>query len=400
MKSFKLRKAIALMLIVLFGISCPKTFSQVTIGSDEAPPDGAVLQLKNIAGVTNGEANATKGLMLPRVKLIAASGTNMASTINGATGTYDPTLHIGLVVYNINNDACPMVKSGPYIWNGENWKSLIIRGKDPMESETATTLTDRQGNIYSIAKFGVAGTWMTQNLRTTSQPGETNPILESSGFSYTVGYYAYPQTADTYWPGKPSYWQPEYGLLYNWSAATNNDNCYTADQGQSTTPSTGAGEIESITGHVQGICPYGWHIPSDREWNQLEKELTEHASLYSDLPNGVWDPAWETTNSQRGNINGTVMKSKTRVKIAGGADFATPTNGASNAPTANGFSALLTGTASSGKSSDYGYNGSFWTSSVQASILAYYRAVFADQSYVHRSGLPKGWFFSVRCKKN
>jgi len=41
--------------------------SQVTIGNTEKPVEGALLQLKNIDRKTNGEANSTKGLMLPRV---------------------------------------------------------------------------------------------------------------------------------------------------------------------------------------------------------------------------------------------------------------------------------------------------------------------------------------------
>jgi uncharacterized protein (TIGR02145 family) len=38
---------------------------------------------------------------------------------------------------------------------------------------------------------------------------------------------------------------PTYGLLYNWYAAVDS----------------------------QGICPEGWHVPSDQEWMELEKHL-------------------------------------------------------------------------------------------------------------------------------
>jgi uncharacterized protein (TIGR02145 family) len=43
-----------------------------------------------------------------------------------------------------------------------------------------------------------------------------------------------------------------YGVLYNWTAAMNDD------QGG------------SQAGRKQGICPEGWHLPDDREWKELE----------------------------------------------------------------------------------------------------------------------------------
>ena len=42
------------------------------------------------------------------------------------------------------------------------------------------------------------------------------------------------------------------GALYTYAAATNGDNS---------------------GNNVQGVCPTGWHLPSDEEWKTLEMEL-------------------------------------------------------------------------------------------------------------------------------
>ena len=47
-----------------------------------------------------------------------------------------------------------------------------------------------------------------------------------------------------------------YGVLYNWSAAMN-----------------GAATSNTTPSDVQGVCPSGWHLPSDAEWKQLEMYL-------------------------------------------------------------------------------------------------------------------------------
>lgn len=36
----------------------------------------------------------------------------------------------------------------------------------------------------------------------------------------------------------------------------------------------------SAYGHVQGICPDGWHLPTRDEWQQLTDYITEHPELW------------------------------------------------------------------------------------------------------------------------
>ena len=54
-----------------------------------------------------------------------------------------------------------------------------------------------------------------------------------------------------------------YGVLYNWPAAMN-----------------GAAGSISVPSGVQGICPSGWHLPSDAEWTILTDYLTNKGYGY------------------------------------------------------------------------------------------------------------------------
>ena len=90
---------------------------------------------------------------------------------------------------------------------------------------------DIEGNIYKVTSL--AGLCWTENLKSTicSSTGDSIPFAES----YTCSHC--PAELDTI-----------FGLLYTWDSAM----C-----GES------AGDL------VQGICPEGWRIPTQAEWNRL-----------------------------------------------------------------------------------------------------------------------------------
>ncbi|MDH6353777.1 hypothetical protein M2132_000094 [Dysgonomonas sp. PH5-45] len=107
-------KLTLILTLMLFAILSAK--AQATIGTDESPVQGALLQLKTEKGITDDNSNADKGLLLPRVILtsLTASGSDIATTINGATGPWDKDKHIGLVVYHIGGNS---IDPGVYVWN-------------------------------------------------------------------------------------------------------------------------------------------------------------------------------------------------------------------------------------------------------------------------------------------
>jgi len=114
--------------------------SQVTIGLNNAPVTGALLQLKT-EEVNDGGSNSTQGLLLPRVSFntgSAGSGTDSQklriSLGLPSTVTTDAIIHTGLLVYNLatnnnvstdapfnENKICP----GVYIWDGTKWRRLM-----------------------------------------------------------------------------------------------------------------------------------------------------------------------------------------------------------------------------------------------------------------------------------
>lgn len=100
-------------LISLANIS--STFSQVTIGSDEYPLSGSILDLKEKEGLENSQ----KGVLLPRVTLKNIFQLEPCTT----TTIENKELHSGLIVYNLS-DTYPLTK-GVYMWDGQMWKSLL-----------------------------------------------------------------------------------------------------------------------------------------------------------------------------------------------------------------------------------------------------------------------------------
>lgn len=428
--------------------SCATTvFSQVTIGSGNAPQSGALLDLKQ-----NSDGTSGMGLNLPRVKLIEwnATDNDLRTTIHGA-GTdgpsWDAKAHIGLLVYNLNNDSRVCVgeryyippTSGLYVWTGDEWDPLyktedlfpdvrnyFDHGTRAVDGITVGSFTmsyndgvnPAENETYYYADYGEAGIWMTQNLRTRYTPqGELIQMtgrqsdngLDGSGKPQKVAGYpagSGPATSATYYNSNRSAGK-EVGLLYDWYTMTNHENCKTSNQGQvgylSANPAApGANEIENIEdrGYIQGICPKGWGLPTDRDWNRLEKYMTQNASLLTQATvtaNGTWNNTWElATQAWRGTVAGKAMKSKSSVYNSS----YTLSNANSKTAQNGGFDAYITGYAYDGEVGDYGYYGYFWTASGYSSTTAWARNIGYSDSGVFRGEQgTRAAMFSVRCIK-
>ena len=108
-----------------------------------------------------------------------------------------------------------------------------------------TAVQDVDGNIYQSVKIGT-NCWMTENLRTTHY-ADGRPITNV----YQYNCPEYPNVAENV---------STYGLLYDW---------YDAMDAERPTRSV----------HVQGICPTGWFIPTEEEFDELFN--VDYASLRS-----------------------------------------------------------------------------------------------------------------------
>lgn len=101
-----------------------------------------------------------------------------------------------------------------------------------------TLVDSRDGNEYATVTIGEQ-TWMAENLRYEGD------IALGTGLSDTTAYRYYPVGDENN--------VRRYGYLYNWIAAMN-----------------GESSSNAVPSGVQGICPDGWHLPSNAEWSMLQ----------------------------------------------------------------------------------------------------------------------------------
>jgi uncharacterized protein (TIGR02145 family) len=243
--------------------------------------------------------------------------------------------------------------------------------------DDCSSVMDAQGNEYYAGKFGIAGCWMTQNLRSTSGLTANSNV----GNAYDQKYYWYPNNNKSTFDSNLTY-----GLLYTWPTASGLTGGGTDSNGVGVTP----GQED-----IKGICPTGWHLPNDYEWNQLEEEIAKSATnVYSTTAATTWDAGYSTsTGTDYRGTHGQKMRSTTPVN-------GQTTNGTSKSRTANGFDALLVGRMYGGLPHNYGTNTYFWSSSSNSSSYTWFRDLNYSNTGVVRVSGYKYNMFSVRCKKN
>ena len=193
----------------------------------------------------------------------------------------------------------------------------------------------RDGKVYKTVKIGNQ-VWMAENL-------------------------AYKPSSGNYWAYDNDDANVEiYGYLYDWHTVMN-----------------GATSSNSNPSNVQGICPSGWHVPSDAEWT----ELTDYLGGQS--------------------FAGGKLKSTGTIEAGTGLWYL----GNTGATNETGFTALPGGI--------WWYDGTFyhigiyghWWSSTESSneystISAWRRVMPCYDSYVDRDYHFKGNGLSVRCVRD
>ncbi|NDV69486.1 hypothetical protein D0T66_11325 [Dysgonomonas sp. 25] len=274
---------------------------------------------------------------------------------------------------------------------------------------------DQNGNLFISGSFGAtAGRWMLHNVRATSYAatGRTDgttvvsPNVIDVNFltSYSALRMAFPGGTNGSTPAERAaddtyYKQSErIGRVYNWAAAT------MGKGGIDGLLPFAEGETDTDPNHakVQGICPNGWHLPSDVEWTELEQEISDNTSLYS----GLVDDGTAITPGVlglRGSTHGQGMKDVCNVP-----GYTTLSNGKSNILSSSaigGFGVMCTGSNhSGGGESMYGTNSYFFSSSGTTSgaitSSVYVRRFQPGTGQVERSTMGRVWFAAARCKKD
>jgi uncharacterized protein (TIGR02145 family) len=198
----------------------------------------------------------------------------------------------------------------------------------------SATVSDIDGNVYHTVTLGTQ-VWMVENLKTTryrnGDPIQNATSPELWVFSIAGAYRMYDNDesyADTY------------GFLYNWYAVNDSRN----------------------------ICPTGWHVPTDTEWNTLVTYLGGD------------------------NVAGG------KLKETGTTHWISPNMGATNS---SGFTALPGGSAYYDATFDrLGENGNWWCATEYDAGNAWYIVLAYYSGFMYNDYCIKTNGFSVRCLKD
>ena len=211
------------------------------------------------------------------------------------------------------------------------------------------TVTDFDGNVYNTVQIGNQ-CWTQSNLKVSKyRNGDSIPtgLSNSAWQNTTLGAYAIYNNDLVN--------DSLYGKLYNHYAVTDS----------------------------RGLCPTGWHVPTDGEWNILVRYLDSNADTVSN-------------NWSQSSIAGGALKSTAMQPIPGG--WGSPNTGATNT---SGFTALPGGfRVESGGLGNLTYMGFWWSSSVSSVSEAWDRVLIAYNSHLSRSSNDRANGFSVRCLKD
>lgn len=239
-----------------------------------------------------------------------------------------------------NNLIFPLLVMGVFLIFASSCK------KDDDNGGNANTFTDtRDGNVYQTVTIGNQ-VWMAENLKYLPSVVGPGTGSQTTPYYYVNGYNGTDVNA-----AKATTNYSTYGVLYNWPAAM-----------------AGATSSQANPSGVQGVCPTGWHVPSDAEWTVLTDYL-----------------------GGEGVAGG-------KLKETGTTHWTSPNTGATNE---TGFTALPGGTRYPNGSfsivGDYGY---WWSATEYNASSAWGRFVYYDLSNVFRDRYFKEVGISVRCVRD
>jgi uncharacterized protein (TIGR02145 family) len=227
-------------------------------------------------------------------------------------------------------------------------------------------LTDNRGGetkVYKTVKIGDQ-TWMVENL--AYLPSVSPP---SEGSDTDPYYYVYDYQGTDTAAAKQHANYKTYGVLYNWPAAM-----------------AGAASSSNNPSQVQGVCPEGWHLPSDEEWSQLQSYL---------IYNG-----YNFDRSASGNKIGKSLAATTHWETISSISTIGAIGNNLSANNRSGFSALPGGHRYHGVKGflGIGYLGAWWNSTLINSSIPWYRQMVYSNVGVYRTDdASKSNGLSVRC---
>ena len=212
---------------------------------------------------------------------------------------------------------------------------------------TGLAVKDIDGNIYSTVEIGTQ-IWMLENLKVTHYPnGDVIPLVTDNTSWKNL---ADNNTDDaySYYNNNASGEANAYGVLYTYAAAIGDN--WTKDNTAN-----------------QGVCPDGWHLPTDAEWTILTDYLGDKAG---DKMREIGTTHWNSPNTGADNSSGfTALPGGYRNSGNGGCDF-------------------------------LGSNGYFWSATEDNAVKAWLLLLNCSSSEVFRYDRNKSNGVSVRCLRD
>lgn len=206
-------------------------------------------------------------------------------------------------------------------------------------------VTDIDGNVYHTIVIGNQ-IWFQENLRVKRYRNGKSIAKQLSNAQWTINKSGAFAVYDN-----DSIKENAFGLLYNWYAIAN----------------------------PAGLCPTGWRVPKDTEWNKMVKYLDDYA---------------DTTELKR--VQSEIAGGE--LKEIGITHWASPNTGATGTSNFLAFGGGNRGP--DGKCNDVGAYGYWWTATQSSTAEAYGRLLSYFNSNIDRFKTSKNLGFSVRCMKN
>jgi len=267
------------------------------------------------------------------------------------------------VTYNANNGT-----GGPTTQTKTHDVALTLSGSVP----TRTGYTFAGWNTYSNGSGTsyVSGASYTDNADVTLYAQWTANVIYGTSVTYEGETYQTVIIGTQTWMARNLNYNASgstcnncatYGRLYDWATAMNLPGC-----------GYGTSCASQIVYPHRGICPSGWHIPSNADWDKLVRYVDGTSGTSSPYSSPTAGRYLKATSGWNSNGNGVDKY---------------------------GFSALPGGSGySGGRFQDVGGYGFWWSASEYDSNRAYYRGMGYDDEYVYYNyGGSKSNLISVRC---
>jgi uncharacterized protein (TIGR02145 family) len=237
-----------------------------------------------------------------------------------------------------------MRESGIIDTPGSNNKDYVFQFAYDIPCPGIPTVT-YEGQVYNTVQV-LSQCWLQENLN-------VGIMISNSGYQEDN------EIIEKYCPENSEDSCTKYGGFYQWGEAMK----YIVQEGS------------------QGLCPPGWHIPTDEEIKVLEG--------ISDSQYLIGDDIWNITGAYRGSDCGFNLKSENYW------------NEGMNGTNLYGMTLLPSGLADPGiHYASPGENAGFWSSSSLDYSTPFYRNIWYPETSIKRSTANLRVAFAIRCLKD